>query len=106
MSVQFDGNINSAIVSGMLGVQRASDGITKHSISLAQQQAQLRTPEDVLQGAAKQQLGMANQLLPSGGDNMTSDLVGLTLNLRNAQASGKVLEVVKDTVGTLLNEKV
>lgn len=105
MSVQFDGNINSAIVSGMLGVQRASDGITQHSVSLAQQQAQLRAPEEVLEGAARQQLGMANKLLPSGGDGMTADLVGLTLNLRNAQASSKVLEVVKDTVGTLFDEK-
>ncbi|GGD77103.1 hypothetical protein [Lacimicrobium alkaliphilum] len=105
MSVQFDGNINSALMSGMLGVQKASDGITQHSISLAQQQAQLRTPEDVLTDAARQQLGMAGKMLPSGGDNMTSDLVGLSLNLRNAQASTKVLEVVKDTIGTLIDEK-
>ncbi|WP_088331150.1 hypothetical protein [Lacimicrobium sp. SS2-24] len=105
MSVQFDGNINSALLSGMLGVQRASNGITQHSISLAQQQAQLRAPEDVLQDAAKQQLSMAKNMLPATGDSMTSDLVGLSLNLRNAQASGKVLDVVKETVGTLLDEK-
>lgn len=104
MSVNFDSNINSAILSGTLGLQRASDGITQHSISLAQQQAQLRDPKEVLADAAVQQIGLSSKLLPSGGDNLTNELVGLTLNLRNAQASGKVLDVAKDTIGRLIDE--
>ncbi|GAA0343411.1 hypothetical protein GCM10009092_05020 [Bowmanella denitrificans] len=104
MSVNFDSNINSAIISGTLGLQRASDGITQHSINLAQQQAQLRDPKEVLAEAAQQQIGLSTKLLPKGGDNVTNDLVGLTLNLRNAQANAKVLDVAKDTVGRLIDE--
>ncbi|GGO71760.1 hypothetical protein [Bowmanella pacifica] len=104
MSMNVDSNINSAILSGTLGLQRASDGITQHSVSLAQEQAQLRDPQEVLADAAMQQIGLQSKLLPSGGDTMTNDLVGLTLNLRNAQANGKVLEVAKDTVGRLIDE--
>ena len=99
-----DNNINSAIVSGVLGFQRASDGITQSSISLAQQQAQFRDPQSVLTDAATQQIGLTSQLLPKGGDSITSDLVSLNINLTNAQASTKVLDVANETVGRLIDE--
>lgn len=99
-----DNNINSAIVSGVLGLQRASEGITQSSINIAQQQAQLRDPQDVLSDAATQQIGLTSQLLPQGGDSITSDLVSLNVNLTNAQASTKVLDVANETVGRIIDE--
>lgn len=99
-----DNNINSAIVSGVLGLQRASDGITQSSINIAQRQAQLRDPKDVLTDVATQQIGLTSKLLPQGGDSVTSDLVSLNINLTNAQASTKVLDVANETVGRLIDE--
>lgn len=99
-----DDNVNSAIVSGVLGLQRASDGITQASINIAERQAQLREPQEVLADAATQQIGLTSQLLPQGGDNITSDLVSLNINLTNAQASTKVLDVANETVGRLIDE--
>lgn len=99
-----DNNVNSAIVSGVLGLQRASDGITQASINIAERQAQLREPQEVLADAATQQIGLTSQLLPKGGDSITSDLVSLNINLTNAQASTKVLDVVNETVGRLIDE--
>lgn len=96
--------LNSAVASGLLGFQRASDGITQSSISIAQQAAQLRDPQDVLTDAATQQVGLASKLLPTGGDSLTSDIVSLSVNLTNAQASTKVLDVANETVGRLIDE--
>lgn len=104
MAIQFDANVNSAILSGAFGLQKASDGIAKHSFSIAQQQAKLRDPQELMADAARQQIGLSSQLLPTGGDSLTSDLVGLSLNLRNAEASAKVLDVAKDTIGTIIDE--
>lgn len=95
---------NSALVSGLLGVQNASNGITQSSISIAQQTAQLRSTQDVLSDAAAQQIGLTSQLLPTGGNSITSDLVSLSVNLNNAQASSQVLDVANDTVGRLIDE--
>jgi hypothetical protein len=85
-------------------VQRASDGITATSINLAQQQASLRSTSDLLSDAATHQIGNVSSLLPSGGDSLTNDLLSLSNNLNNAQASTKVLDVANETVGRIINE--
>ena len=104
MSFNVSNNLNSAILSGVLGVQRASEGITQSSIGLAQQAAKLRDPQEFLADAATQQIGLTSKLLPSGGDSTTSNLLSLSINLTNAQASGKVLDVANETVGRLIDE--
>ena len=96
--------VNSAIASGLLGFQRASDGITQASIGIAQRAAQLRDPKDVLADAATSQLGLTSKLLPTRGDSITSDIVSLSINLTNAQASTKVLDVANETVGRIIDE--
>ena len=103
MSFDVSGSLNSAIVSGVLGVNRASDGITQTSISLAQQQASLRSTSDLLSDTALQQIGNISSLLPSGGDNLTNNLVSLTINANNAAASAEVLDVANETVGRLVD---
>ena len=97
-------SINSAIVSGVLGVQRASDEIAGVSFNLAQQQASLRSTSDLLSDAATQQIGNVSSLLPAGGDSLTSNLVSLSNNLNNAQASAEVLDVANETVGRIIDE--
>ncbi|WP_026376243.1 hypothetical protein [Aestuariibacter salexigens] len=102
-------NVNAAIVSGQLGLQRASDGITQASTNIAQRVAgaspgQPRDVNDVLADAASQSLSSIRQVLPSGGDSLTNDLVGLSVNSINAQASAKVLDTVNDTVGRIIDE--
>eukprot|EP01026_Neomeris_dumetosa_P079469 TRINITY_DN868_c0_g2_i1.p1 TRINITY_DN868_c0_g2~~TRINITY_DN868_c0_g2_i1.p1 ORF type:complete len:220 (+),score=7.98 TRINITY_DN868_c0_g2_i1:23-682(+) len=104
MSFDVSNNINSAIISGTLGLQNASNGITEASLSIAQRNAQAQSPEDLLAGAATQQLGVVGQLLPDGGNSLTTDLVGLTISATNAQASAKVLDVANDTVGRIIDE--
>ncbi len=99
-------NINSAIVSGTLGLQRATDGITQNSANLAS--LSIRTPEadnpqDVLVNATRTQLEAIKQTLPQGGSDITSNLVGLSVNSANAQASAKVVDVAGNTVGTILD---
>ena len=101
-----DNNINAAIVSGQLGLQRASDGITQASINIAQRTAQQRDVNDVLADAASQSLGNIRQLLPQSGDSLTSDLVGLSINSINAQASARVIDTANDTVGRIIDELV
>ena len=104
MTINVNDSVNSAIVSGVLGLQRASDGITGTSISIAQQQASLRSTSDLLSDVATQQLGNVGSLLPSGGDSLTNDLVSLSVNLTNAQASAQVLDVANETVGRIIDE--
>lgn len=104
MSFDVRNSVNSAILSGVMGVQRASDGITGTSINIAQQQASLRSTSDLLSDVATQQLGGVSKLLPSGGDSMTNNLLSLVNNLNNAQASTKVLDIANDTVGRIVNE--
>lgn len=104
MTINVNDSVNSAIVSGVLGLQRASDGITGTSISIAQQQASLRSTSDLLSDVATQQLGNVDSLLPSGGDSLTNDLVSLSVNLTNAQASAQVLDVANETVGRIIDE--
>ena len=45
----------------------------------------------------------SHQLLPEAIDGITSNLVGLSVNLTNAQASTKVVDTASDTVGTILD---
>lgn len=104
MTINVNDSLNSAIVSGVLGVQRASDGITAASVNIAQQQASQRSTSDLLSDVATQQIGNVRDLLPSGGDTLTNDLISLNVNLTNAQASAKVLDVANETVGRLINE--
>lgn len=104
MSFDVTSSMNSAILSGVMGVQNASNGITQSSIGLAQQAAKLRDPQEMLSDAAMQQIGLTSKLLPSGGDSMTSNLVSLSMNLNNAQASSKVMDVANETVGRLIDE--
>lgn len=103
MSFDVRSNLNSAIVSGVLGVQRASDNITQTTFGLAQQQASSRTTSDLLSDVALQQIGNVSNLLPSGGDSLTNNLVSLTINANNAEASSKVLDVANETVGRLVD---
>ena len=103
MSFEVSNNINSAIVSGLGGLKNASDGITQTSISIAQKAAQLRDPQDVVTDAAMQQIGLTSQLLPETSDSPTSDLVSLSVNLTNAQASAKVIDAADETVGRLID---
>ena len=104
MAIDVSSNLNSVIVSGVLGVNNASNNITTTSISLAQQQASLRSTSDLLSDVGLQQIGNVSSLLPSGGDTFTSDLLSLQNNLNNAQASTKVLDVANETVGRLIDE--
>ena len=97
-------NMNSAIISGFTGLQKASDGISQASLNIAQKTAQTRDTADVLSDAALQQIGSVKQLLPSSGSDITSDLVSLSVNSINAQASAKVLDVVKNTIGRIIDE--
>ncbi|GAB2688029.1 hypothetical protein Q4574_13825 [Aliiglaciecola sp. 3_MG-2023] len=104
MAFDVTNNVNSAIISGTLGLNRAQQGITEASISIAQNNSQGQTTQDLLANAATQQLGQVSQLLPSGGDSLTDNLLSLQINSRNALASGKVLEVANDTVGRIIDE--
>ncbi|GAA0854976.1 hypothetical protein [Aliiglaciecola litoralis] len=106
MSFSVANNVNSAIISGTLGLNRAQTGITQASLNIAQRNAQAQSPTDVLANAAVQQIGQTKQLLPQGGDSLTNNLLSLQINSFNAQASGKVLEVASGTVGRIIDELV
>ena len=100
-------NVNSALIAGQLGLQRASNGITEASLSIAQRSAQstlaTQGPQGVLEQAAVNGLETTSQLLPQATDSLTTDLVSLQVNSLNAQASAKVLEVANDTVGRIID---
>ena len=104
MDFNVSNNINSAIVSGQLGLNRASAGITEASVNIAQQNAQARTPEELLSNAATTQIGNFSKLLPQGGDSLTDNLVSLQINSTNALASAKVVGVASDTIGKIIDE--
>lgn len=104
MTFDVTNNVNSAIISGTLGLNRAQQGITEASINIAQRNAEPQSTQDLLANAATQQLGQVSQLLPQGGDGLTNDLLSLQINSRNALASTKVLEVANNTVGRIIDE--
>lgn len=107
MSDLISNNINSAILSGQFGLQQASNGITQAASNIAQQalqpSEQASDPQSVLADAAVQSLQNINNILPSSGDTITSDLVSLQINSINAQASAKVVDVANDTIGTIID---
>lgn len=100
-------DINSAIVSGQLGLQNSFDGITQASRNIAQlsstnEVTQLNT-SDVLKSAAVQNLSITSQVLPNSVNDPIGDLLSLQLYSRNAEASARVLDVANETVGTILD---
>lgn len=107
MSSIIGNSINSAIVSGMSGLQNAYQGMNQASMNIAQRAAQNSVESngtgDVLINASLQNLTNVRNTLPSGGDSLTSDLVSLQLNSNNALASAKVVDTAFDTVGTIID---
>jgi hypothetical protein len=104
--VNITNNVNSAIVSGTIGIQRASNGITQNASNLAGLSAfsaPSRDPQEFLANATLNQLSAIKQTLPQASEGITSNLVGLSVNLTNAQASAKVVDTASGTVGTILD---
>lgn len=99
-------NVNSAIVSGTIGIQKASKGIAQNASNLASLSAfsvPSRDPQEFLANATLNQLNAIKQVLPQPSEGITSNLVGLSINLTNAQASTKVVDTARGTVGTILD---
>lgn len=99
-------NVNSAIVSGTIGLQKASKGIAQNATNLANLSAfsaPSRDPQEFLANATLNQLNAIKQVLPQASEGITSNLVGLSVNLTNAQASAKVVDTASGTVGTILD---
>ena len=99
-------NINSAIVSGTIGIKRAYDGVSQNTSNLANLSAfsvPSRDPQEFLANATLNQLNAIKQVLPQPDESITSNLVGLSVNLTNAQASKKVVDTASETVGTILD---
>ena len=104
--MEISNHINSAIVSGNLGIQRASEGITQNASNLASLSTfsvASSDPQELLANATLKQLSSIKQRLPEASDGITSNLVGLSINLTNMQASTKVVDTANDTVGTILD---
>lgn len=106
MAFNVDNNINSAILSGMFGLNKASQGIAETAFSIAQQSRQSQTPDEFLTNAATQQLGNFKQLLPQGTDNLTNSLLSLQINGNNALANTKVIGTANETIGRIIDELV
>ncbi|WP_340677207.1 hypothetical protein [Paraglaciecola sp.] len=107
MSLNISNNINSAIVSGQLGLSRASANITQNSANIASLSTTTRPsqdPQEFLANAVNTQLNAIKQSLPTAANgSITNELVGLSVNSINAQASAKVLGTANDTIGTILD---
>jgi len=104
--VNTSNNINSAIISGTIGIQRAYNGITQNASNLAGLSAfsaPSSDPQEFLANATLNQLNAIKQLLPQATEGITSNLVGLSINLTNAQASTKIVDTANGTVGTILD---
>jgi hypothetical protein len=99
-------NINSAIVNGIIGIKRANDGVSQNTSNLASLSAfstPSRDPQEFLANATLNQLNSIKQVLPQAPESITSNLVRLSINLTNAQASTKVVNTASDTVGSILD---
>lgn len=106
MSFNLSNNINSAIVSGQFGLARASDNITQNAFNIAQLSVQSQAPQDpqtFLANAVKTQLSAVKQTLPPSSGDINFELLSLSVNSINAQASAKVLGTANDTIGTILD---
>lgn len=104
MTIDVRNSINSAIVSGTLGLQNASQDITASAFNIAQRNNEPLSTTDLLANVATQQIGSVSKLLPSGGDSLTNDLLSLSISATNFQASSKVLDVASETVGRIIDE--
>ncbi len=91
MSGIIGSNINSAIASGVYGLQSASAGITEASENIAQ-----RTAE----GSSRANGETASA--PESG-NVTDDLIALKVNSLNAQANAKSVDAAFGTIGTIID---
>ena len=105
MSFDVSNNVNSALVSGLNGLRSASDNITRASADIAQKTIEPRDNTQVLADNAREQITQPGQVPSrlSGADSLTSDLVSLTVNLTNFQASAKVVDTANETVGSLID---
>jgi hypothetical protein len=99
-----ENNVNSAILSGVFGLQTASNNITQAAANIAEQTTAPRDTVTLLSDVAAQQIDLTRDVLPSGGDSLTDNLVSLQLNLTNAQASASVIDRVDETLGRFINE--
>lgn len=100
-------SVNSAIIAGQFGLQQSFNGMTQSALNIAQRTAQQDVaqngPGDLLASAALQSLTNTSNLLPQGGDSLTSDLISMQLYTTNALASAKVIDVANDTVGKIID---
>lgn len=107
MSSVIGNNVNSAILSGQFGLQKAYEGMTQASLNIAQRAAQQSVsdngPNQMLAKASLQSLANTRQILPQGGDSFTSDIMAMQLNSMNAIASAKVLDKAHGAVGLIIN---
>ncbi|MEW9797761.1 hypothetical protein [Alteromonas sp. CYL-A6] len=107
MPSTIDNGINSAIASGLYGLNSASKGIEQASLNIAQRTTQQNPaetgPAALLKEASADGLENLKGTLPQPAGNLTSDLVSLQVNGINAQASAKVLDTAFDTVGTIID---
>ncbi|RDV24851.1 hypothetical protein DXV75_12310 [Alteromonas aestuariivivens] len=107
MSGVVDNHINSAIISSQFGLNKAYQGVTQASMSIAQRTAQQSVEENgpgqVLAKASLSGLQNIRQMLPASESSPMADLVSLKLHSVNAQASAKVMDKAYDTVGTIID---
>jgi hypothetical protein len=101
-------NIHSASASALLSLQAASNNITQSSFNIAQRSAESPASAyapTLLAITESQQRGENNQSLRQTSPSLSADIVRLSTNSNNAQASAKVLAVADETFGTLLDIK-
>jgi len=100
-------NLNSAIVAGQFGLQQSFEGMTQSAMNIAQRTAQQDVAQNgtgnFLADASLRSLSTTSDLLPSGGDSMTSDLLSMQMYTNNALASAKVIDVANETVGRIID---
>ncbi len=93
MTFSVDSGTNSAAMSGLYGLQQASQGITQ-------------TSQDIASRTVAQSAGSEGAVASPSSGGLTSNLLSLTSSETHAQASAKVLDTAFDTVGTLIDIKV
>ena len=100
-------NVNSAFAAGQFGLQQSFEGMTQSALSIAQRTAQQDVAQNgagnLLADSALRGLSTTSDLLPRGGDSLTSDLLSMQLYTTSALASAKVIDVANDTVGKIID---
>jgi hypothetical protein len=89
-------NINSAFVSGQLGLQRASNAVTDAAQNIATRSVQPVTADDSNPNITGVQ---------SGPSSLTDDLISLSVDSTNALANAKVLKVADEMLGRIIDEQ-